>query len=192
MAGAGFSVDSGRDGGRRSLDSEINMIPMIDLLMVTISFLLITALWSSMGRLNADAQVLGPPDPIANPVVEKLLHVEMREPDKFVLVWKQGATVVDTIVVPRDDGKSVVKDGTRSTARFPDLAAQVAEQWKSAGAHRDPGDRALDQVVLHTDDKTEYFKIVGVLDAIYQTKRPMTARGKTEPVSAFKVAFSAR
>ena len=33
----------GGGGGRRQTDSEINMIPFIDLLLVTISFLLITA-----------------------------------------------------------------------------------------------------------------------------------------------------
>lgn len=46
---AGVSVESGGGGGgRRAVDSEVNMIPMIDLLMVTISFLLITAVWSHM------------------------------------------------------------------------------------------------------------------------------------------------
>src|SRR5262249_9164018 len=47
---AGVSVGGSR-GPRRSLDSEINMIPMIDLLMVTISFLLITAVWVHSQRL---------------------------------------------------------------------------------------------------------------------------------------------
>ena len=56
----GVNVGGGK-GGRRSLDSEINMIPMIDLLMVTIAFLLITAVWTHMARINADAQVPGPP-----------------------------------------------------------------------------------------------------------------------------------
>ncbi|MDP9148608.1 MAG: biopolymer transporter, partial [Myxococcota bacterium] len=37
----GVDVGGGGKGKRKSLDSEINMIPMIDLLMVTISFLLI-------------------------------------------------------------------------------------------------------------------------------------------------------
>jgi len=36
---AGVTVNAGGKGGRKALDSEINMIPMIDLLMVTISFL---------------------------------------------------------------------------------------------------------------------------------------------------------
>src|SRR5271167_1670444 len=102
----GVDVGGGGKGKRKSLDSEINMIPMIDLLMVTISFLLITAVWSHMSRLNADAQVPGPPRPqeeIQNLPPEKQLHIEMRAPDKFVLIWKQSGTVISTIDVPRKD-----------------------------------------------------------------------------------------
>src|SRR6195952_4837507 len=89
----------GGKGGRKSLDSEINMIPMIDLLMVTISFLLITAVWTTMSRINADAQVPGPPRPdVEQEKVEpeKQLHIEMRSPEKFVLIWKQSGTVIST------------------------------------------------------------------------------------------------
>src|SRR6185295_16205575 len=57
---AGVTV-GGKAGKRRLLDSEINMIPMIDLLMVTISFLLITAVWVHAQRLEGTAQVPGPP-----------------------------------------------------------------------------------------------------------------------------------
>ena len=56
---AGVNVD-GAKGGRKALDSEINMIPMIDLLMVTISFLLITAVWVNSSRLESSANVPGP------------------------------------------------------------------------------------------------------------------------------------
>src|ERR1700691_5394676 len=89
-------VDVGLGGGRRrSLDSEINMIPMIDLLMVTISFLLITAVWTHMARVDMDAQVAGrsPAAHRAPVFLEKQLHVEMRSFGKFVLEWKQGRTV---------------------------------------------------------------------------------------------------
>src|SRR5277367_5365147 len=109
----GVNVDSGGKGGRRSLDSEINMIPMIDLLMVTISFLLITAVWTNMARINADAQVPGPPRP--DQEVEKQLHVEMRSPDKFVLIWKQAGTVISTIDVPRKD--DVITQGAAKLVR---------------------------------------------------------------------------
>ena len=188
----GVSVDSG-GGGRRSLDSEINMIPMIDLLMVTISFLLITAVWSSMSRINADAQVPGPPRPdVEQEKVEpeKQLHLEMRQEDKFVIVWKQGSTVVNSIDVARNDSKSVTMEGKKASARYPELATKMSEEWKNVGSHRDPSDRKLDQAILHTDNKTEYFKIIGVIDALYQTKRQMNMGGKTEPVPAFNVTFS--
>jgi len=77
---AGVDVAGLGGGKRRSLDSEINMIPMIDLLMVTISFLLITAVWTHMARVDMDAQVPGHPPEGAPlpPIPEKQLHVEMR------------------------------------------------------------------------------------------------------------------
>ena len=98
----GVSVEGG-GGGKRKTNSEINMIPMIDLLICTISFLLITAVWSTMSRMNADAQVPGPPNPEKelNPQPpDKMLYVEMRSEDKFTIIWKQGATVVNTIDIP--------------------------------------------------------------------------------------------
>ena len=104
----GVDLGLGGNGARRSLDSELNMIPMIDLLMVTISFLLITAVWSHMSRLNADARVPGPPG-IATPASEKQLHVTMPSADKFVLVWKDGTNVVDSIDVPRKETFSRAK-----------------------------------------------------------------------------------
>ena len=117
----GVDVGGGGGKGRRSLDSEINMIPMIDLLMVTISFLLITAVWTHMARINADAQVPGPPRPDVEQEKiepEKQLHVMMQGEDKFVLVWKQGSTTVDSIDVPRKD--VVTQQGPVEVVRFPD------------------------------------------------------------------------
>jgi biopolymer transport protein ExbD len=187
----GVSTDSGGKGGRRSLDSEINMIPMIDLLMVTISFLLITAVWSHMARLNADAQVPGPPRPdteVQKIEPEKQLHIEMRSTDKFVLIWKQAGTVISTLDVPRKD--VIDKQGNVKVIRFPDLAAKVESEWKTVGTHRDPTDKKFDQAILHTDNETPYGAIIGVIDAVYQAHRPYSAGGKTENVPAFNVTFS--
>jgi biopolymer transport protein ExbD len=187
----GVSTDSGGKGGRRSLDSEINMIPMIDLLMVTISFLLITAVWSHMARLNADAQVPGPPRPteeIQKQEPEKQLHIEMRSADKFVLIWKQAGTVISTVDVPRKD--VVEKEGSVKVIRFPDLAAKVESEWKTVGTHRDASDKKFDQAILHTDNETPYGAIIGVIDAVYQVHRPFSAGSKTENVPAFNVTFS--
>ncbi len=156
----GVDVGGGGGGKRKSLDSEINMIPMIDLLMVTISFLLITAVWTHMARINADAQVPGPPRPDVEQEKtepEKQLHIEMREEDKFVLVWKQGSTTVDSIDVPRKDVTS--QQGAVEVVRFPDLADKIRERVEGQGPALepdgpqarpgDPAHRQQDRVQVH-------------------------------------------
>jgi biopolymer transport protein ExbD len=187
----GVDLGTGGGGKRKSVDSEINMIPMIDLLMVTISFLLITAVWTHMARINADAQVPGPPRPDVEQEKiepEKQLHVEMRSEDKFVLVWKQGSTTVDSIDVPRKD--VISQQGNVEVVRFPDLADKVESEWKAKGQHSNPTDRKLDQAILHTDNKTEFKYIIGVIDAIYQIHRDMQLGPKTEKVPAFNITFA--
>jgi len=187
----GVDVGGGGGGKRKTLDSEINMIPMIDLLMVTISFLLITAVWTHMSRINADAQVPGPPRPdVEQEKVEpeKQLHVMMQAEDKFVLVWKQGSTTVDSIDVPRKD--VVTQEGSIAVVRFPDLAAKIESEWKAKGQHSNPSDRKLDQAILHTDNKTEFKYIIGVIDAVYAVHRDMSVGPKTEKLPAFNITFA--
>lgn len=166
------------------------MVPFIDLLMVTISFLLITAVWTHMARINADAQVPGPPREVEpeQREPEKQLHVEMRSPDKFTLIWKQAGTVISTVDVPRKDNV-VMREG-KKTVRYPELAAKIEQEWKTVGAHRDPSDKKFDQAVLHTDNETPYVYLIGVIDAIYQPHRPLNIGGKTEMVPAFNVTFA--
>ncbi len=181
----------GGGGGRRKTDSEINMIPMIDLLMVTISFLLITAVWSHMSRINADAQVPGPPRPDTEQTPqepEKTLHIEMRTPDKFTLIWKQGGTVVSTVDVPRRD--NVVENNHVKEVHYPDLGAKIESEWKTTGQHRDASDKKFDQAVLHTDNETPYVNLIGVIDAIYTPKRDYGAGGKVEKMPALNVTFA--
>jgi biopolymer transport protein ExbD len=185
----GIDIGGGGGGKRKSIDSEINMIPMIDLLMVTISFLLITAVWTHMARINADAQVPGRPE-VPTPVTppEKQMHVMMQNPDRFVLVWKQGNVVVDTIDVPRKD--VVATQGGTEVVRFPELAQKIESEWRAKGQHANPGDHSLDQAVLHTDDKTEFRFIVGVMDAIETPRRDVSLGSKLEKRPAFNITFA--
>ena len=187
----GVDVGGGQSK-RKSLDSEINMIPMIDLLMVTISFLLITAVWTHMARVNADAQVPGPPRPEVEQEKtepEKQLHVMMQGDEKFVLVWKQGQTTVDSIDVPRKD--VVIHAGATDVVRFPDLAAKIESEWKSKGQHASPTDPKRDQAILHCDNKVEFKYLIGVIDAVYQTHRDIkVSETKVDKLPAFNITFA--
>jgi biopolymer transport protein ExbD len=170
---AGVNVDGGGKGGRRSLDTEINMIPMIDLLMVTISFLLITAVWVQSSRIDANANVPGPAvdtppcengDAKCKP--EPRLHVQTTDPTKFLLVWKEGVTVVRTAEVPREASRTKIGKDGKTIVAFPALAARISEEWKSAGLHRDATDKRFDKAVVKAVYEMPYVEIVAVMVAV--------------------------
>lgn len=66
MAG-GMDLGAGGKGGKKPLDTAINLVPFIDLMAVTISFLIMTAVWNQIGRLTVTqsggpSESSGPPD----------------------------------------------------------------------------------------------------------------------------------
>jgi biopolymer transport protein ExbD len=189
---AGIDIGSGASK-KRSINSEVNMIPFIDLMMVTIAFLLITAVWVNRSQISADAQVPGQSgcgDEGCSRPVEKSLHVHLGEKD-FELVWKQAGTVVSETRIPRS--KLDVGDGSTATMRFPDLARVVEKEWAAQGLHSDPSDRRQDQAILHTDDRTPYRELVAVMDAIHNTQRDLRKPdGATAKIPAFNLVFATR
>lgn len=184
-------VDVGAAGGkRRASNSEVNMIPFIDLLMVTIAFLLITAVWVNRSRISADAQVPGR-DGCGEDcprTVDKVLHVHVRERE-FGLVWKQASTVVSETTVPRSG--IAVGEGGQAGTRYPELAAAISDEWRRQGSHTDPSDRRVDQAILHTDDRAAFREVVAVLDAIYEAKRDFkSGDGSVRKAPVFNMVFA--
>jgi len=55
----GVSIDTGGKGGKKPLDAELNLVPFIDLLVCCICFLLITAVWSQMARIQVNQKGRG-------------------------------------------------------------------------------------------------------------------------------------
>ena len=47
------SVESGNKSGKKSVNADLNLVPYIDLLTCMVAFLLITAVWSQLARLEA-------------------------------------------------------------------------------------------------------------------------------------------
>jgi biopolymer transport protein ExbD len=48
----GVSVQATEGGGRKSVDTEINLVPFIDMMSVMVAFLLITAVWTNLSRID--------------------------------------------------------------------------------------------------------------------------------------------
>lgn len=55
----GVSITPSGKGGKKPLDAELNLIPFIDLLIVNICFLLITAVWVQMARIKVNQKGKG-------------------------------------------------------------------------------------------------------------------------------------
>ncbi|MBL9028765.1 MAG: biopolymer transporter ExbD [Myxococcales bacterium] len=178
-------VDVGGSSQKRSVSAEINMIPFIDLLFMMLAFLLVTAVWTSNSRIQANANVPDDPTKPVDPTPEeKMLHVYVGEND-FTLAWKQGATVLSEVKVEKDRA-----DGDR--AAYPTLAKRVQAEWAQHGLHKDPADAKLDNVVLHTDNRAPYKEIAAVMDAVHATKREVAAGAKVASVPAMNLTFSVK
>lgn len=138
------------------------MVPMIDLLMVTVSFLLITAVWTHMSRLDGTTRVPGPPDPINKPAEPGArMHVQVPTGENpFVLTVRRGPAIVDTLKVER-------------TA---DLGLKLDELRKAHAGELEGDDSRT--VVLHTDDELRYGEMVSVMDAISSIKDPRGKHGE--------------
>lgn len=184
---AGINVGGGR-GNKRSLNHDIPLVPFIDFLLCLVAFLLVTAVWSQMARINADARVPNAHDsgepPSTTP--ERELHVEMRGDRKFQLIWREGATVINTIDVER----KAVAMGSEGDFRYPALAERIAAEWKSGGTHRAPTDNRRDRAVLHTDNTAPFSELVAVIDAVHEAKRDLQIGTKSELIPAFNLAFA--
>jgi biopolymer transport protein ExbD len=188
-------VDVGEGGGKkRSTNSDINMIPFIDLLMCTIAFLLITAVWVTNSRINADAQVPGPPDPqkpTEPQTPEKVLHLHIGE-NEFSLVWKQGATVVSENKIPKTPVEMDSGNAGPKVLRYPDLAKKIQEEWTQQKQHFDVADKKLDQCTLYSDNRTAFRELIAVIDALYAPKRDMKLGADVKKVPVFNMTFSVR
>lgn len=68
MAGGGSAPAPGSGGGKRDVDFQLNMIPFIDLLSVMISFLLFTAIWTNIAKIDVKSSPTQPAnEPSATP-----------------------------------------------------------------------------------------------------------------------------
>ena len=55
----GVSVESGGKSGKKPLNADLNLVPYIDLLTCMVAFLLITAVWSQLARLQVQQKGQG-------------------------------------------------------------------------------------------------------------------------------------
>lgn len=84
----GIAVGGGH-GGKKNVDSEIPLVPFIDLLLCCVMFLLVTAVWNRLARLDANQQVPGQAAQMDQPPPEETIKL-------YLQVTQAGFTIAST------------------------------------------------------------------------------------------------
>jgi len=173
------TIGIGGGAGRRATNHELPLIPFIDFLLCCVVFLLMTAAFSNLSRLESSANVPGKisEQPTAEP---KRLHLTVQD-RVFHLSWQTGATVVATSDMP------LGAVDTERGRRYPGLAEFLDRDWQANGTHRSTNDPALDEAVLHVKNSAPYEEVVAVLDALRAPARAMPSGARA---SVYAVSFA--
>ncbi len=150
--GGGAMPEEGGGGGKKkkkSLDATINVVPAIDLLSCCITFLLYTAVWTQIARLQVQQLGTGAPEPPAGEVQQTLLVTLAMGERGFNLSTSAGTSVDIPIARRNADG----------TIEF-DLKT-LGERLKSLKG--DYPDAAA--ITVQAEDTVKYGDLVQVIDA---------------------------
>ena len=139
MAGGGSPTP--QKGGKKSVDFVVNLVPTIDLLSVLISFLLITAVWTELARINTD-NVMDKSD-----VKPKQEQQEERK-DLKILLDEKGLQM-------RFTGEEAVRveKGDDILTRFREKVTEFKKRGKQN-----------QKVIVAAEDKVQYELLIQIMD----------------------------
>lgn len=147
MAG-GMDLGTGGGGKKKALDAAVNLVPFIDLMAVTIVFLILNSVWTQLGRLQVASSGSGEgPPPVHAPVAlalgEKTFELTV------------GGAVVGSVNVTRDgDGRLQLDELSKKLAA---VKAQLPEQ---------------PAITVRAVDGLSYDDLVRVIDACIGSEFP--------------------
>jgi biopolymer transport protein TolR len=139
----GVSVESGGGSGKKSVDAQINMVPMIDLLVCCIAFLLMTAVWTQIGAVQAQ-QPRGAPSPdTPQDQPQDQLKIQISPTGMRI-----GVNATD------------MRDVNNGPTQFDELKRLLDERKRANQQNR--------EVWLQPDGAVPYMTIIHVMDTVYE------------------------
>lgn len=148
MAGAA-PTPSGK-GGKKSLDASINLVPFIDLLSCCLSFLLITAVWTQLARMDVTQKSKAPSGAVEDTPTPKVSLTLYIDKDGFTFTKSTGER--QQIEMKGEDYDYV-------------KLSEVLQQAK-----KDYPDQ--DDLTVKSDDNVVYNKIIKTMDVAISAKFP--------------------
>ena len=144
----GVAVESGGKGGKKAVNADLNLVPYIDLLTCMVAFLLITAVWSQLARLNVHQKGQGQAGEDTPP--EKVFKL-------VIVVNSEGYNLVAD-----QDQQPIPKKGDQYD--FEKLAGELK---KFKDAHPDKSD-----VQVASEDAIKFETLVKTMDTALTARFP--------------------
>ncbi len=146
--GGGAMPEMGGTGKRKrkSLDATINVVPAIDLLSCCITFLLYTAVWTQISRLQVQQFGSGAPEPVQTET-QKTLLVTLAVGERGMNLSTSGGLSVD---IPLDRAGAEVRQDYRTLS---ERLKTLKSQHPDAAA-----------VTVAAEDTVNYGDLVHVID----------------------------
>lgn len=145
----GVSVSTGGKGGKKPLNTDLNLVPYIDLLTCMVSFLLITAVWTQLARLEVQQKGQAQSGEEAPPDVPQTKIVVLVNDTGFNLVVDQDQTQI-----PRKGEEY-------------DYERLAEELKKQKDAHADKND-----VQVASEDQIKFDVLVRTMDTVVSSRFP--------------------
>jgi biopolymer transport protein ExbD len=127
--GGAAPVQSGKKG-KKDLDSELNLVPFIDLLSCLITFLLISAVWTQISAVNARATGNLQTDPPPPDPEDKTIPIRVMLTDRgYTLSLANQPVELPKISRNREDGTSYSGYDVKTlTDKLKAVLVQIPEQ----------------------------------------------------------------
>lgn len=139
----GISMGGGH-GGKKALDSEIPLIPFIDLLLCCVMFLLVTAVWNQLARIEANQKTEGQPQEQTEPPPPKVKLILQVQASGYTLASSAG----DRLSIPKQNDKYDVSE----------LVAKIQDRRRLEPNRKD--------IIVAPEDGVEYVDVVEAMDIV--------------------------
>lgn len=149
--GGAAPTPSGK-GGKKSLDASINLVPFIDLLSCCISFLLITAVWTQLARIDVTQKGGGAAGSAEEKPQEKQVQLTLFMDSKDGYTFKKSTG--EEVSIP-------LKNGDYDLVRLGEVLANAKRE------HPDKND-----ITVKASDTVVYNKIIATMDVALSSKFP--------------------
>ena len=150
MGGGAMPEQGGGHGKKKkALDANINVVPAIDLLSCCISFLLFTAVWTQISRLQVQQLGTGAPDPSLEQSQQKALAVTLAVGERGMAL-QVGDASYDIPSLGRSAEGVVTQDLKTLATRLKAVKGEFPDQAS---------------IIVTAEDTVPYGDLVHVIDA---------------------------